>query len=102
MSLLLQHKQITGNSYKTDLTHNFLKIVFSYLDLGLPLYIGGIPLPFAILPNTSQGISACIRNLFINQVLLDLDNFVAQENSQSGCSQVCTYTTIIMIFNYVL
>ena len=57
----------------------------SSLDLGLPLWLGGIP---ALAPVPAGGINACMRNLLINEVMIDLEEYVEEENSQNGCPQV--------------
>ena len=62
---------------------------FRFLDLGLPLWVGGVPARTAqFLPIQSQGISACVRNMYIDGVLLDLASHVAEQRSQAGCSEV--------------
>ena len=65
----------------------------SYLDLGLPLWLGGVPADTSeFLPVQSQGIGACVRNVHINSVLLDLASHVAAERSLPGCSEVMKLT----------
>lgn len=64
----------------------FNEFNYSSFDLGLPLWLGGVPnsLPFV----TTNGINACIRNVLINNVLLDMEQYVSQENTRNGCPQV--------------
>ena len=58
----------------------------SSLDLGLPLWLGGAP-EIAGLTDGS-GISSCISDVFIDDELLDLENYIAEKNSGRGCAQV--------------
>ena len=44
--------------------------------------------PEAILGGTSRGITACVRNVLIGGETLDLERFIAEENSKAGCPQV--------------
>ena len=63
----------------------------SFLDLGLPLWLGGVPAEFFLPPLhqiSSRGVTGCVRNVYVNNCLLDLDNHVSEANSQSGCGQV--------------
>ena len=63
----------------------------SFLDLGLPLWLGGVPAEFPLPPLhqiSSRGVTGCIRNVYINDHLLDLSSHVSESNSQSGCGQV--------------
>ena len=63
----------------------------SFLDLGLPLWLGGVPAEFPLPPLhqiSSRGVTGCIRNVHINDRLLDLNSHVGESNSQSGCGQV--------------
>lgn len=63
----------------------------SFLDLGLPLWLGGLPfVPDPSLPVSSQGITACIRNVYISGRLLDLNSHVDEQGTQHGCPQVHT------------
>lgn len=63
----------------------------SFLDVGLPLWIGGVPFNF---PSTaphqpsSVGFAGCIRNVTINDRLLDLEGYIEQQNSTRGCGQI--------------
>lgn len=59
------------------------------LDLGLPLWLGGVPSSLSDTGHvTSHGITACVRNVFINGELLDLETHILERNSQRGCSQL--------------
>ena len=58
----------------------------SSLDLGLPLWLGGAPEIAGL--SDGSGISSCISDVIINDELLDLENYIAEENSGRGCSQV--------------
>ena len=61
----------------------------SFLDLGLPLWLGGVPFtPGPSLPVSSQGITACIRDVYISGRLLDLNSHVDEQGTQHGCPQV--------------
>ena len=67
-----------------------LLLFYSALDLGLPLWLGGAPSSSSplSLPFSLRGSNACIRNVLLDNVLLDLEGFVDEENSQNGCPQV--------------
>jgi len=58
----------------------------SSLDLGLPLWLGGAPEIVGF--SDGSGISSCISDVIINDELLDLENYNAEENSGRGCAQV--------------
>ena len=59
----------------------------SFLNLGLPLWIGGVPFSS---PEyfSSVGFMGCIRNFAVDGQFLDLEAFVDQQNSVTGCTQV--------------
>lgn len=64
--------------------------MLSFLDLGLPLWIGGAPFatppaPFQI---SSVGFAGCVRNLTVDGELMDLDSHIEQSNSERGCGQI--------------
>ena len=67
----------------------------SFLDLGLPLWVGGVPfsLPANSTRVSSQGVTGCIRGVRIDGEILDLEGYVFERNSQRGCShlesQIC-------------
>lgn len=65
----------------------FLSLLPSFLDLGLPLWLGGAPSPS---PShvSSTAITACVRQVVVNGDLLDLNSHIDLSNSQSGCPQV--------------
>ena len=65
----------------------------SFLDLGLPLWLGGAP-SLSASHVSSQDITACVRQVLVNGDMLDLNSHIDQSNSQPGCPQVCTYTSI--------
>ena len=63
----------------------------SFLDLGLPLWLGGVPAEFPLPSHhqiSSRGVTGCVRNVSINDRLLDLNSHLGESNSQSGCDQV--------------
>lgn len=65
------------------------KTCFSVLDLGLLLWIGGVPFPTPLSNHfSSVGYAGCIRNVTIDNKLLDLEGFIEQRNSERGCSQL--------------
>ncbi len=60
----------------------------SFLDLGLPLWVGGVPFsPGPAYPFTSRGITACVGEVRVNGELLDLENYVYEQRSQRSCPQ---------------
>ena len=61
---------------------------FRFLDLGLPLWLGGAPVLSSTLPIFNQGINACIRSVFVSEMILDLETHVADEQTEQGCAQV--------------
>jgi hypothetical protein len=70
---------------------NYLIIVCSFLDLGLPLWIGGVPFQFHLAAShhpSSVGFTGCIRNVTINGATLDLEDYIDQGNSERGCGSV--------------
>ena len=56
----------------------------------MPLWLGGAPSSSSplSLPFSLRGSNACIRNVLLDNVILDLEGFVDEENSQNGCPQV--------------
>ena len=70
----------------------------SFLDLGLPLWLGGAPSPSPSHVSTTA-ITACVRQLLVNGDLLDLNSHTDQANSQPGCPQV-EETLILSILSY--
>lgn len=80
------------NVYLSILTFECLQHTFySFLDLGLPLWLGGVPAEFplsSLHQISSRGVTGCIGNVHINGRLLDLNSHLAESNSQSGCGQI--------------
>ena len=78
----------TAANLKMFLLHSTL-FIFSFLNLGLPLWIGGVPFPAPFSPDhiSSVGFAGCIRNITIDNQLLDLEAFIEQRNSERGCGQ---------------
>jgi len=72
----------------TIVTTTMFIVLVRSLDLGLPLWIGGAPFSspahFA-----SVGFSGCMRNVTVNGQLLDLEDFLDQQNSARGCESGC-------------
>ena len=66
-----------------------LFLLCSSLDLGLPLWIGGVPPLFPeSYPISTRGITACVRRLKVNDLPTSLERPVYQLNSETGCGQV--------------
>lgn len=63
---------------------------YSFLDIGLPLWIGGVPSNFPPTPHqpSSVGFAGCVRNVIINSASLDLEDYIEQRNSERGCGLI--------------
>lgn len=60
-----------------------------YLNLGLPMYIGGVyPTGQHNLPS-AVGFEGCIRNVYVDEQLLDMADFLLENGTEDGCP----YTT---------
>ncbi|XP_037087761.1 LOW QUALITY PROTEIN: protocadherin-like wing polarity protein stan, partial [Pollicipes pollicipes] len=58
-----------------------------FVDLTGPLQIGGLPSLPTKFQVRSQHFTGCIRDLFIDYKLLDLNRYVANNNTVAGCSE---------------
>ena len=89
------HAVLSGSSLGMRLGDAYLPFITSipnsFLDLGLPLWLGGVPSEFPLSPLhqiSSRGVTGCIRNFYVNDRLLDLNGHLSQVNSASGCGQI--------------
>ncbi len=82
MSIMYNHRD------KVTIYYILYILLLRFLDVSLPLWLGGAPSVPPGLPLGSSGIDGCVRNVVINGRTLDLDSHVDQLNSNNGCPQV--------------
>lgn len=56
-----------------------------YLDLAGPFILGGLPSLLDSFPVSQTGFQGCIRDIYIDNVLLDLATSLADVQTQPGC-----------------
>ncbi|CAL8121926.1 unnamed protein product [Orchesella dallaii] len=62
-----------------------------FLDLTGPLYIGGLPAPNGPTQIQTHDFVGCIKNVYINHKFLDLNNYVMEHGTASGCPEKKTF-----------
>ena len=67
------------------------EICHRFLDLTGPLQIGGVPTLSTDFQIQNKHFSGCIRNVYIDDEFLDLDGFVYNNGTVSGCPQKATF-----------
>ena len=60
---------------------------FRLLDLTGPLQLGGLPNPAMDYQVDNHYFEGCLRDLYIDEKLLDLNDYVGIKDTQEGCSE---------------
>ena len=99
---MAHYSQLAAVHVPLPLLITFSSLIYRFLDVGLPLWLGGAPSVPAGLPLGSRGIDGCVRNVIISGVMLDLASHVDERNSANRCPQVLlgaiynSYTCILL------
>lgn len=65
--------------------HLVLSLLHRTLDLGAPLVMGSLPQNFQYGGILFQPFIGCIRNVFVNDDMIDFSEALAKENLSDGC-----------------